>query len=198
MTRPVRLEVFDIPQDPAALQTIGAEAAEEQRLAAFDEGYKAGWDDAVAAGERDAERLNADIGRRLQELAFTYEEARMHVLTALAPALQDMAATVLPRLARATLGMWIAEALAELATRDGDAPVTIAVAPAHRAAVEALLAQHKGPPHVLVDDPTLGAEVVTLRLGEHERRLDLDAACAAVDSAVSTFLATLPKEKRHA
>jgi hypothetical protein len=55
------------------------DAVEEAKVASFEQGYKAGWDDAVAAQSEDQTRIRADLARNLQSLSFTYQEARSHM-----------------------------------------------------------------------------------------------------------------------
>ena len=101
MTARFLLEVFEHP-DPGggfgALSDAGA-GAEDARLASFEDGYKAGWDDAIAAQDKETARIRADFARSLEDLGFTYTEAHRHVLNAIEPLLRDMVCKVMPRMA---------------------------------------------------------------------------------------------------
>lgn len=190
MASRLRLETFDLPEaaapDPARPAAVEP-AGEEARLEAFEAGYKAGWEDAVAAGEEDQGRLRADLARNLQALSFTYHEARSHVLQALAPLLREAAGRLLPAVARGAIGALVAETLRPIAERCAGAPVTVLVSPASRAAVEAALALEPGLPVAIEEEPTLGAGQVYLRLRQGEAMVDLDSATAAVAAAVEEF-----------
>ncbi len=101
-----KLEVFDAT--PAAkpdpgLVTTQVSAIEESKLASYEQGYKAGWDDAAAALAEDQTRIRADLARNLQQLSFTYQEARSHILKAVEPLLEEMVGRLLPDMARETL-----------------------------------------------------------------------------------------------
>lgn len=189
----LRLETFDLPAAaPAAAADAPAAAAEavgeEARLEAFEAGYKAGWEDAVAAAEEDQGRLRADLARNLQALSFTYHEARGHVLQALAPLLREAAGRLLPAAARGAIGALVAETLRPLAERCAGAPVLVLVNPASRPAVEAALAVEPGLPFAIEEEATLGAGQVYLRLGGGgETMVDLDGAAAAVAAAVEEY-----------
>jgi len=50
------------------------------RKDAFDEGYTAGWEDALKQAQSDAAKAETQISDALQALDFTYFEARHHVL----------------------------------------------------------------------------------------------------------------------
>lgn len=192
MTHRLQLEVFDIPGPPAG---TGADwrgqsqfgAAEEARLESFEKGYAAGWDDAVAARDSEATRLRADVGRNLQQLSFTYHEARGHVLRAMEPLLADMVAKVLPKLAQRALGATVVEALKPLVEDLSAAPVVIHLNAASRPAVEEMLEGLAAPPFRIVEEPALSPGQVHLQLGETGRRIDLDGVIAAIDSAISDF-----------
>ena len=84
---PLKLEVFEIETKPTRAQTVVLDrvALEDEKLAAYDTGYRAGWDDANAAQSDDQTRMKADLARNLQTLGFTYHEARTHILKALWP-----------------------------------------------------------------------------------------------------------------
>lgn len=80
----LRLEIFesDEPGGPAETVVLDTSALEEARLASYDSGYAAGWEDATAAQSGDQSRIRAELARNLQALSFTYQEARSHVLRA--------------------------------------------------------------------------------------------------------------------
>ena len=194
MPRRVRLETFCAPpQSPAAADAdtvvMDGDAFEEARLASYEEGYKAGWDDAAAAGEADGEGLRREAARNLQALAFTYHEARGHLMEGLGPLFDAICDRLLPDMAQAALGGMVRETLIPLAGAALDRPVTLVLNPAGRAAVEAALADSPAPPVDLVEDPTLGEAEVHLRGATEERRIDLDAAAAEIRAAITAFLA---------
>ena len=67
-----------------------ATAVEEAKVASFEQGYSAGWDDAVAAQQGDQGRIRADLARNLQSLSFTFQDARSHVLQSIKPLILEM------------------------------------------------------------------------------------------------------------
>lgn len=182
-----RLEVFTLPDSSGEQVQISASEREEMRLAAFEKGYTAGWDDAVAAQEGEESRLRADLARNLQDLSFTYHEARIHVLRAMEPLLHDMVAKVLPAVARQSLGPIALEALRPLAEEMADAPVSVVLNPANRETVAAFLTAGEVIPLHFVEEPSLGEGQVYLRLGDAETRIDLDGVIAAIGAAISAY-----------
>lgn len=196
MTARFELEVFDLPA-AAPEPALRAAEAEDLRLAAFEQGYTAGWDDAVAAQDTEQARLRADLGRNLQDLSFTYHEARGHVLRALEPLLHDMVGKVLPEIGRAALARIVLETLLPLAEEMASAPITVIASAATRPQVEPLLAGPGIPPLRFVEEPSLGDGQVYLRLGETEARVDLDGVIAAIGAAVSAFFQIAEEDRAH-
>lgn len=194
----IKLEVFETAEQPrkSSMVVLDNMAFEEAKLTAYDQGYSAGWEDAASAQSEDRTRVQADLARNLQSLGFTYQEARMHVLRAIEPLLQQMVNRLLPALARETLAPVVLDVLMPLAEEMADAPVTLVLNPASRPAVEALLAQATGLPVTIVDEPSLGEGQAYLRLGASETHVDLDRATAEITAAVRGFF-ELPERERH-
>jgi len=187
----LRLEVFETDLSGPGRSTVVLDmsALEEAKLASYDQGYAAGWEDAAAAQSDDQSRMRADLARHLQALGFSYQEARMHVLKAIEPLLVEMVSRLLPDLARETLAPVVLEALMPMAEALADTPVTLTMNPAARSAIEALLEQATGLPLILHEEPTLGEGQVYLRLGSAETEVDLDRAIADITAAVRGFFA---------
>lgn len=195
-----RLEIFDDgrPQaQGAARVTTDLAAIEEGKLAAYEQGYKAGWDDAAAAQAEDQTRIRADLARGLQALAFTWAEARAHVLKSLEPLLIEMVDRLLPETARETLSPLVLERLMPMAEELADQPVVLVLNPAARAAVVSLIDQATGLPLKIEEEPTLGEGQVYLRLGAAEAKVDLTRVTAEITAAVRGFF-TLAAEERPA
>ena len=193
----LKLEVFEEGGKPAKTQTVVLDrlALEDEKLASYDKGFQAGWEDAVAAQTADQSRLRADLARNLQTLAFTYHEARSHILKALEPLVLQIVGGLLPEIARASLAPIVLETLMPLAEGLGEAPVMLVVHPAARPAIEKLLEQVTGLPLVIEEEPTLGEGQVYLKLGASEAHVDLDRAIADIAAAVRGFFALPAKDR---
>ena len=185
----LKLEVFETEVRPkrADMVVLDISALEEAKLASFDTGYRAGWDDSAAAQTGDQSKIGADLGRNLQSLGFTYQEARAHVLKAVEPLLLEIVGKLLPELARGSLAPMLLETLMPLADGLADAPITLVLNPAARPAVEALLEQATGLPLTIIEEPTLGEGQAWLRLGAVETNVDLDSATEKIAAAVRSF-----------
>ena len=185
---PLRLEVFETASELSRTTVVtDLSAMEEARLAAYEQGFTAGWDDAMAAQADNQTLLGAEIAKNLQDLSFTYQEARGHVLRAIEPLLAQMAGRVLPDMARAVLAPMIVEILRPMATALADTPVTLVINSAARPAVEALIERAGELPVTIETDPTLGEGQAHLRFGQSETRIDLDRAVTDIAAAVRGF-----------
>ncbi|WP_145105010.1 flagellar biosynthesis protein [Cereibacter sediminicola] len=194
----IRLETFEVEAEEASdLVVTDTTAIENGRLASYEEGYSAGWEDAVKAQAADQARLQSELSRNMQALGFTFHEARMHVLRALEPLMEALVGRILPEMARETLAPVVLETLMPLAEQMAETPVTLLVNPSVRPEIEALLGQATGLPLSLVDEPSLGDGQVSLRLGEAETRVDLDRAVNEIAGAVRSFFDLDEKEIRH-
>ncbi len=199
MASRLKLEVFDTADfrfDPDEAG-VSASVLEEARLAAYESGYSAGWEDAVTSQGTDQVRVQADVARNLQALSFTYHEARGHILRCLEPLLRDMVDKILPDMARSALGPMVLDALRPAAVRMAATPVTITVHPDSRAVVESMLAADGTVPFRIVEEPSLSEGQVFLRFDDTEQRIDLDGVIAAIAAAVASFFHIEQQEKVH-
>ncbi len=195
----LRLEVFETEQSATGGKTVVLDAMhlEETKLAAYDSGYAAGWEDAAAAQSGDQTRVQADLARNLQGLSFTFHEARQHVLRALQPLMAEMVGRLLPALARETLSQVVLEALMPMADKLADSPITLVLNPAARVAVEALLEQATGLPLIVTEEPSLSEGQVYLKFGGTETQINLDRATAEITAAVRGFFDIPEQEKKY-
>lgn len=196
---PLKLEVFQTEARAPDAEVIVTDetALEEARLAAYEQGYTAGWDDAAAAQRDEQGRIHADLARNLQALGFTFQEARQHVLQALEPLLSEMTARLLPEMAREALAPMILETLMPMAEDLADAPITILLNPGVRDTVESLLTQATGLPMTIVEEPSLPESQVYLRLGPAETKVDLGRATQDIAAAVHNFFDLSDPERRY-
>lgn len=170
---------------------------EEERLAAFEKGYAAGWDDAIAAQEAEGLRLRSDIGQNLQELAFSYHEARQHVLAALKPLLLEIASKLLPAMARQSLAQMVSEQLLPLAEAMTSVPISVVANPLSLPMIEEVMAGQSALPLVFVAEPSLGEGQVYLKFAETETRVDLDAVIRLITEAIHTYFSANQQEPAH-
>jgi hypothetical protein len=194
---PLRLETFGADDDAVGPPDALPEAGEEARLSAYDDGYSAGWEDALAARDDDAARLCNAVGQNLQALGFSYHEARMHILQSLRPLLEAMVSRLLPRLAAEAIGPMVADVVMTLAAESADQPITLRLHPATRSAVEGFLTPPPSLPLTLTEDANQTPGQVVVQAGPSGAQVDLDGAIAEIAAALAAFYDLLPAERRY-
>lgn len=196
---PLQLEVFGIAAqlDSGPHPLVQDSAVEDAKIASFEQGYTAGWDDAAAAQETDQQRIRADLARNLQSLAFTFQDARSHVLQAIRPLILEMTIRLLPALAREALAPVVLEALMPMAEDLADAPMTLVLNPAVRAQVETLVQQATGLCMTIEEEPSLSDGQVYIRFGLAETKVDLTRATTDISNAVRGFFSLMQQETAH-
>ena len=195
------LEDFE-SEPPAAMPVVQDSqtqdpAQEEAKLAAYEQGYRAGWDDATVAQDQHNDRIGSELASSLQAMAFTWQEVRMHMLGALEPLLMAIVTRLLPEIASASLPGRVVEVLMPLAEDAVDSPPKVFVHPDARKAVSALLEQTPGLSVAVHSDPSLGPREVTLRLGETELHIDLDRTLTEISAAVQNYFNLSKESENH-
>lgn len=196
MTR-LRLEEFHTldSQSAALPEAVEDTQDEEAKLAAYEQGYGAGWEDASAAIADDDTHIRTELANHLQSLSFTYHEARIHILSALEPLLVEMTQKLLPEIARKSIAPLILETMMPLAETLADAPVTVLVHPHSKSMIETFLAEANAPPFSLKEEDSLSRGEVHLRLGDTETQVDLDKVIHTIRAALNDFFELSTKDK---
>lgn len=183
-----KLEEFStriISDDPKLASNT---SLEEHRLEAFEQGYKAGWDDAAAAQSEDQARVAADFARNLQELSFTYHQARGQILGSLEPLLMEMVSKVLPKLASDSLPQTIVDEVLSIAQTQTDAGVQIVISPSNRPALEQLIEETQDTLNItIIEEPSMADGLAYLRFAETEKQIDLDSILTSFSQSVEGY-----------
>lgn len=183
------LEDFTQATETAGCRFLSDDALEDTRLAAFEKGYQAGWEDASTAHSSEQSHISSELARNLQDLSFTYHEAFTHVTNALEPLLKRLVQVVLPDAAHYSLGARIVSEAMELAKAQSEAQLTLTLSPESRQRLEQLFQTSLPMPVTLVEDNALGPGQIYLKLGQEERGIDLDNLVKYIQTSVSDFFA---------
>jgi flagellar assembly protein FliH len=192
------LEDFDVAEaHPDLSDPDQDEAQEELRLAVFEQGYSAGWEDAIAAHADDHARATGALARSLQDISFSYHEALGQMAVSIEPLLRALIDTVLPAALSATLGEHLVEQIARMAGDRAAQPVEVVVPAGAGAAVRSVLDRDLAMPVRVVEDPTLDPGRAYIRLGRAEREVDCDHLLAALAEATDACIHQFRKETAH-
>ena len=161
----------------------------------FDKGYSAGWEDALSGAQDSDKQSRADCATALQEIDFTYFEARQHVMASFKPLIEAMMTAILPAAARQAITPMVEQELNALADKV-ESSIEILCAPTSKDELETLVEQYsKGPVSVSTED-TLAPTQVQLRFGEGQTEIDMDEAVAKIEQAVVSFFDVSEQEER--
>lgn len=163
-------------------------------LAGFDDGYKAGWEDATTAHKKTQDKLQSDLSQALQASAFTFQEARVHVLSALKSLITGLVRQTLPDAMFRQQGALVAEALHQLISDHAPQSVVLHTPPSDRANIELLLPADPSLDLKIVDDDSLISGQCRFAFDGHETELDLPEVLHAMQQLVADYFSQLPKE----
>ncbi|PTX57559.1 hypothetical protein C8N43_2229 [Litoreibacter ponti] len=165
---------------------------------AFDEGYKCGWKDGVESKETREMELKEELSSALQELNFTYFEARQHAVASMRPVLQSMVDAILPKLGAEALGARVVELMQEVVDRI-EPSATLICAPDSVEMLTDLVGQHVKFPIEIKPEPTLTTSQAVLKLDDSQLRIDLEQTIETIQSSIDDFYSfTEEKEASHA
>lgn len=175
MTRTLRrLEVFETTPPDADEASFSAHDVEMMRKTGYEQGYGAGWADAVEQmRDEDALRRAAAMDA-LQAIDFTYSEACASVEGAFLAMLRNMVELVLPQAMRPALAAILIEEIRAALARQPRATMVIYCAPAARALLEEVVSDFPALSFEVIEEPAFPLERVTLKLGSQSREIDFD------------------------
>ncbi|UWQ91344.1 ABC transporter ATP-binding protein [Aliisedimentitalea scapharcae] len=191
------LEDFAIPFDGSQIFTLSEDALEDQRLASFEQGYSAGWDDAVKARDQETGQISANLASNLEDLSFTYNEALTQMTDCLTPFFRGLADVVLPETMALSFGHHIAEEMAKMGRDQAEQPVFVVVSPNDKAVVQSVLSEQAGMNARIEGDPLLGAGQAYVRIGNREREINCDSLVTSIRQSIDTFLYQNQEDLKH-
>ena len=162
------------------------EQIEERNLESFENGYKSGWDDAVAAQETTRANVTAEFGRNLQEISFSFHEARAALAKELRNVLEPVLTALLPKIAGEALAAHVLDQIDEISREAMERRVEIAVSPQRIMSMQTLFEDILKDPFEIVADDTLSADQVFIRIGTEEREIDFEPWLQAVRDALAS------------
>lgn len=183
------LEPFELPYAEALPTDSFVRRLEMAKAEAYEQGYAAGVKSASADYENRTLQSHERLVQSLTALRLTREQARHEVLLSMEPLLNDIVATLLPAIARKSLGGFILSELMPLVGRAAEAPVIVASAPDVTFEVEEMLAARNILSVQLVPDPELSSLQAKLKGSQTELRIDLGGAITSIGEAIADFFA---------
>ena len=194
----LKLEVFETAGAGDAEAVYDARQAEKLRETAFEQGYAAGWQDALEHMRNEDALRRIAAEEALQAVSFSYHEAHAALQARFLALMQAILAQLMPEAVRLALPSCLEKELADLVRWNTGLPVEILCAPQACATLEPVIAQAGGLKIELIPEPSFTEAQVALRLGAQERRIDLDGVLAALGAIFERSLQRhRDKEKEH-
>ena len=184
----------DFATSTATAAGARSEKEDTELLESFEQGYKAGWEDAIRAKSEEHTHISADLARSLHDLSFTYHEAHAAILADVAPVVEQAIMAVLPEVARNGFGANVAAEIARIAKEGVTTDVILRVSAEDLNAVEDALADPSPLPTRIEIDETLNPGQAHMAFGSHERRVDISEIVNSIGQAFEGFVQQAAKE----
>lgn len=167
--------------------------AEDEKLQAFEDGYKAGWLDATAAHETEQGRISIDFAQNLQDLSFTYQEARSKLIRALRPVFEQIIEKLVPELIGPSLRAHLLEQFMKLIQEQTESAIEITVSCKNFDTIESFLKDQSNVPFNLIAEAALGDGQVYLRAGQSETSISIDEVAREITLAMEGFFSNIER-----
>lgn len=179
------------------IPTILETKLEDEKLASFEQGYSAGWDDSLKMQSDEKTRLTSALTQNLEDLNFTYQEAYTQMITSVTPVFSAMVDTVLPAVMRASVGPQIVEQMTDLVKNVGQNSVALTVPEGYGPAIDDILPSRSQMPITVSEDPILVDGQVFIKVGDHEREMNTNSMLSGIRTAVDSFTFESEKVAAH-
>lgn len=172
------------------VSSLDAEEVEDQKLQAFENGYQAGWDDAISAQSDSGKHVSAGLASSLKDASLEYQEVRDSLTSSVQEIMSGVVKTLLPKIARDSLGAHICEQVVAMTQSGSERTVQIAVAPEAEDVVRSILPEGSETQCEIATDQLLAPTQAILRLGKDEREIDLERILTEISQSITAFFET--------
>lgn len=172
MTQSLCLEDFSSRIQDGDGEESAVVLAEEQRLEAYEQGYRAGWDDCTETDSHQLSKAARETNEALAELSFGFEEASSAILAGLRPLFKQISEQIVPMTLQATLGHHLQTVLEKCAQETLIKGVTIRVHPDSVPALESALSSTPALTAIIAPDPSIPAGQILIVGPEAEVLID--------------------------
>jgi hypothetical protein len=165
---------------------------EKAWLDIFEKGYKDGWEDASKMHADGQSAIGVAMSQSLQDLSFTYEEARQTVLRDLEPLLEMLVGSVLPDTLSGSLGSILIERVLAHAKNNLTHDIEIIVSHAEQPSIARLIPKLQNVRCFVEADSNLRGGQAFIRFGQCEERIDLDTVLSDLKALVADYFHEIP------
>ncbi|MBL3703362.1 hypothetical protein GI582_11760 [Sulfitobacter sp. BDSS02] len=170
---------------------------EDIRLAAFEKGYVAGWEDAIKNQEKENSRISDGMSQRLEDISFTFYEARSQFSKDSGIILRLLSEKILPETLHRNLAEHLTYEMKSILESLSPDSLTIAVPKGNRTKVEKLLNLDISVPLRIEEDFSLSNDQVVLRVADIEREIDINRFVKSMLDTMDTFTFSTEKSDKY-
>lgn len=171
--------------------TSSSDIATESDLQLFENGYQAGWQDAVTALQVEKEEGIHKAAQVLEEITFTNSEARRQILNSVSELLQSIFANLLPHIRDQSLGSTLAHNLQTIIEKNLGEDVQILSSPGMAQVINDCLSENQRQHVVIKVVPDLPATEIRIEVGQATFLLDH----GIIETAIRDAIAQLAPQK---
>lgn len=183
-----------LSQDGEPSELTNQAGVDDAKLVSFEDGYKAGWEDAVKAHEGAKDKVAADFSQNLEDMSFTFHEAVAKLGLAMKPLLLQIVTKVLPELSDKTLAAHIVSQMSDMMADQAEHAIEIAVSPGNLEVLTEVVSGKTNIPFAIKSESALGDGQVYLRVNSDEREINLDAVKQGISDALDAFFQNIEQE----
>ncbi|SUZ30596.1 hypothetical protein ROE7235_00320 [Roseibaca ekhonensis] len=183
----LKLECFDGDRALEDGAPLTPQDAEMLRTRAFEEGYGAGWSDALEQMRDEDALRRAAAEEALQAISFSFHEARDQLESSFMALAGEMITVLLPDLLPEALPRLLARELRALGTRQFSGRLELLCAPGAVDGMSELVKTVNGMEILLVEEPSFTESQVAIRIDQNARHIDLDGAMSALRAGLSAL-----------
>lgn len=193
----LKLESFEPALEDLASVLFSPVEIEELRLAGYEAGFAAGWEDCSKTREAEEARVRSDLGQNLQQMSFTYHEARKALIEAFRPLLAQILLKLLPQVAQKTLPHLLVAELDGALDAASSSGIVVFAHPGQISVVQDLLAHRAGLPIEIRSDAALAQAEAYLRFADAEVHFDLSGTLLAMSDVLERYFSLTLQEVPH-
>jgi len=168
--------------------------AEEKKLAIFEDGYAAGWDDAITAQSDNSSIASEELSKNMKDLSFTYNEALNHIQLSILPVLQAIVDKVLPPTFESNTKQHVIARLHDVMSEYGHIHVTLKCSNFRQTFFETVVADVVEMPIQIKTDPSYSKDEVSLHFESREELIDLSDVHSLISQELDAVSFTVKED----
>lgn len=181
------LEEFEVTPDVSHhFKSVNDQDLAKARSTAFEEGYQAGWDDAIRAENANQSNVSTEFAKNLLDIGFSFHEARTQIMRALRPLLLEIISKVVPHSMSETIGHSVLEELIPIIDSAANQPIKILVSADNIKAINAVLESEIAVPLDVEEEPTFSNGQVQIRCGNIEKNMNFEQVITRINDVVES------------